>query len=443
MNLKEIKQLTDNLSNLDKWRGLLQNLSFNDLKSIKSSTISKLPKEFQYHLILEKFRKVHKNRYNYSQFTLDWFISNYKDKNTKVPIVCPTHGLFYQSVTNHQLYGCPKCGKNTLKMSYKEFIDRTNKIHNNKYIYPFDENWWQENYKTLQSTYIPIVCSIHGEFKQKIAKHLQGRGCPKCGRKKSEDFKRLSYEEFINKATKIHNDFYIYPIDANWWQENYKNNSTQIPIICPIHGLFYQSVESHLQGRGCLKCGREKLENNHRLSYQDFIKSAIQTHGDRYTYPSLDWWQSNYQNNKQKIPIVCPQHELFYQRIDNHLNNHGCPKCNTSKGELFIQSILDELGVNYIHQYRVKINDSNYYFDFYLPDYNTFIEYDGKQHFEPVDNWGGKIGFEKIKQRDKIKDTFAKDNKIKLIRIPYYKTDEEIKKTIIDLVKSEIGANNG
>ena len=58
-------------------------------------------------------------------------------------------------------------------------------------------------------------------------------------------------------------------------------------------------------------------------------------------------------------------------------------------------------------------------FDFYLPDYNCCIEYDGKQHFEPIDYFGGKNGFIKTQERDDIKNQYCKNNDIKLIRIPY------------------------
>ena len=362
MNLKEIKQLTDNFKSLYKWKGFIKNSSLEELKLIKPTTISKLPKEFQYYLVKEKFRKIHGNRYDYSKFTLNWFIDNYQNNKQKVPIICPQHGLFYQRIDRHlRGQNCSKCIGNK-KLSYQDFIRKAIQIHNGRYQYPFNENWWNKNYKN-RHTKAPIICPIHSLFYQRVGDHLNNHGCPKCGKKSSTDNQKLSYKGFIDKATKIHNSYYQYPFDNNWWRENYKGkDNTKVPIICPIHGLFYQSV-------------------------------------------------------------------------NNHLNNHGCPVCKSSKGELKIKSILDDLDVNYIYQYRVKINDSNYYFDFYLPDYNIFIEYDGEQHFKPIKGWGGRVGFEKVKQRDKIKNDFAKNNQIKLVRIPYYKTDEEVEHTIKNLIK--------
>ena len=117
--------------------------------------------------------------------------------------------------------------------------------------------------------------------------------------------------------------------------------------------------------------------------------------------------------------------------------NSLCSSCenNSSTGELRIRDILRNLSIKHIHE--KKFNDCENIlklrFDFYLPEYNTWIEYDGKHHYEPV-NFGGisdKRAIEehdKTKLRDKIKNKYCKDNNINLIRIPYwdYENIEEI-----------------
>jgi len=368
MRLSDIRQLTDNLTNLNKWKQFLNNSSLEELKSINSAVISRLPKEFQYYLILEKLIKIYNNRYDYSQFTLDWFIDNFGGSATKIPIICPIHGLFYQRINDHlNNHGCPKCAKNR-KLSYQDFIRKATKVHNNLYNYSFDNDWWCNNYRGMKSE-VPIICPQHGLFYQKAENHLKGLGCPECANNK-----KLSYQDFISKATKIHKNRYQYPFNEEWWQENYKNKDTKVPIICPQHGEFMQGVGSHLSGKGCLKCGYETMGDKNRLSYQEFIEKATQIHGNKYIYPSLDWWKQHYRNSKEKVSIICPQHGLFHQQVNSHLQGEGCPKCgNTfSNGEEEIRRYIESFGFN-----TTKYKDSKYEIDIFIPELNIGFEFNG------------------------------------------------------------------
>ena len=114
-----------------------------------------------------------------------------------------------------------------------------------------------------------------------------------------------------------------------------------------------------------------------------------------------------------------PEHGEFLQNIYNHKNGTGCPVCKESKGEKIITNFLKENKIHYIPQKKFDscINKRKLPFDFYLPDYNICIEYDGKQHFEINDFFGGLESFEMVKINDKIKTDYCFDNNITLIRI--------------------------
>lgn len=97
--------------------------------------------------------------------------------------------------------------------------------------------------------------------------------------------------------------------------------------------------------------------------------------------------------------------------------------CETSKGEQKIHSLLQKMNILFITQktFPKCVNDKTnrkLKFDFYLPDYNICIEYDGKQHFEETSMCEDTL--EERKNRDKIKNKFCKENNIGLIRIPYW-----------------------
>lgn len=156
-----------------------------------------------------------------------------------------------------------------------------------------------------------------------------------------------------------------------------------------------------------------------KLTTEEFVKNAQEIHGDKYDYSKV-----NYIRNYQKVCIICPEHGEFNQEANSHLHGIGCPKCRQSHGEAIIRNIMEEYYVKYQNQYRINIsktiNSSGYsYIDFYLPDFNIFIEYNGIQHYVPVEHFGGELRFKKQTQRDQYIKDYCKINNIKLLEIPY------------------------
>lgn len=121
-----------------------------------------------------------------------------------------------------------------------------------------------------------------------------------------------------------------------------------------------------------------------------------------------------------------------------------CPKCNIkSKGQIKIRNILDNLLIDYIEEWTDNgkcINpETNGFlrFDFYLPDYNCCIEYDGEQHYKSNGGFFTKDFVDKVKERDKIKNNYCLINKIKLIRIPYTKYEKINNEFILEELNNE------
>jgi len=191
--------------------------------------------------VIIEANKVHNNTYDYS------LIKDYKSDRVKYPIICPEHGVFYQTMNNHikGKQGCPICGRNKSDVARRKgflyFKEKADKIHNSYYTY-HEEDFLGLAIKTR------ITCPIHGDFWQTPSNHLFGQGCKLCGYKKNSDQSRLTKEEFINKARKIHGDKYDYS------KVDYVNYQTKVCIICSKHGEFWQQPSNHLQGNGCPKC---------------------------------------------------------------------------------------------------------------------------------------------------------------------------------------------
>ena len=150
----------------------------------------------------------------------------------------------------------------------------------------------------------------------------------------------------------------------------------KVIIICPIHGKFSQTPEHHLHGEGCPKCVKIKYVNKLRSCKEKIIEKCKEIHHNKYTYEFVE-----YVDDKSKIIITCPLHGNFTQKVNNHLNGQGCPICRLSKGETKIKKFLEDNKINFTPQ--KQFSDCRYKrklpFDFYLPDYNCCIEYQGEQ----------------------------------------------------------------
>jgi very-short-patch-repair endonuclease len=152
-----------------------------------------------------------------------------------------------------------------------------------------------------------------------------------------------------------------------------------------------------------------------------FKEKATLKYSDIYNYSLV-----NYIDSKTKVDIICPKHGKFYQTPHNHLNGRGCPKCSESRGEKEVRLFLEKNNIKYQREKKFK-NCKNKYllpFDFYLPDKNILIEYDGMQHFRVNEYFGGEIGFKATQKNDKIKNTYANEKNIKLLRISYWENVE-------------------
>src|SRR3972149_546294 len=362
---------------------------------------------------IEKFifnaKQIHGERYDYSKF-------EYVNSSVKSTIICEKHGEFLQSPRNHMKgYNCKKCmyeGERTLpsKHTLESFIIKSNEVHDNKYDYS------KVVYKNNKQPII-IICPEHGEFNQRPDSHLSGRGCIYCS-----GTYQYAKEDFIKKSNEKHNNKYDYS------EVLYTKNDNKVTIICNKHGKFSQLAKDHLRGRGCDICSGGYVGTK-----EIFLAKSFEVHGNTYNYDNV-----KYVNNQTKVDIICNKHGIFKQRPAMHLFGNGCPKCsNFSKGEIKITKILEEK--NIIFTYQKTFDDcKNVFklpFDFYLPDYNTCVEFDGAQHFKAFKYFGGEKTFKARQLNDQIKNKYCKNNNIPLLRIPYWDF-KNIETILTDYLKS-------
>lgn len=300
------------------------------------------------------------------------------------------------------------------RLTLDEFIGKAEEAHDNKYIYS-KAQYINMHEKTC------IICPIHGEFWQSPNRHLQGQGCPKCANEKRRKSQALSNKEFVEEASRLHNNKYDYK------KTEYVNNKTKICVICPIHGEFWQRPNDHLSGKGCPKCANERIKRQKLSSTDDFIKKAEEKHNGKYNYS-----KTNYKGNRTPVLIICPSHGEFWQKPFNHLLGSGCPKCKASHLENDTAKMLSKYHISFERQKKFKwlisLKKWEMPLDFYLIDYNIAIECQGIQHYHPKGIYTQEI-VKDIQQRDILKKQLCEKHGIQIIYINYNDNiEEKIKK---------------
>lgn len=133
------------------------------------------------------------------------------------------------------------------KSTKEQFIFKSLDVHDNKFDYSKVEYFGNK-------TKVIIICPKHGEFLQRPNDHLTGYGCKKCQYEKTSFENKLTKEEFINNAIKIHGNRFDYSL------VEYKGYENKVNIICNKHGVFIQSPHGHLGGNGCAFCRESRGE---------------------------------------------------------------------------------------------------------------------------------------------------------------------------------------
>lgn len=177
-------------------------------------------------IFISKARATHGELYDYSE-------SVYVNSTTKIAINCPHHGMFYQLPTPHiRGRGCRQCGIDSKRSTKDSFVEKASRVHSEKYSY--------ENVNYINNTTkVLITCPEHGSFEQTPGSHLLGNGCPKCKGQKNTQRNTLTTQDFITRAREVHGTKYGYDDVV------YTRHDNPITIICPAHGKFEQTPNTH------------------------------------------------------------------------------------------------------------------------------------------------------------------------------------------------------
>lgn len=247
-------------------------------------------------------------------------------------------------------------------------------------------------------------CKIDGhEWYVKPNDILNGHGCPVCfGNAKK------THEQYVKDVAKANPNIEVVG--------TYINNSTNILHRCKIDGFeWYAKPNNILSGYGCPQCKIGMITGRKRKEHEVYIEEVSCVNSDIEVV-------EQYITSQTPILHRCKMcGNEWYVRPSDILCGYGCPQCSCSRGERDVKQWLDKHNIIYVHQKR--FNDCRDIitlpFDFYLPEFNIIIEYNGIQHYKPIDYFGGNDTFEYTKKHDKIKRDYCASNGINLIDISY------------------------
>jgi very-short-patch-repair endonuclease len=299
------------------------------------------------------------------------------------------------------------------KLTQEDVIKEIKKVHGDKYDL-------SKVHYVNRRTKICVICSTHGEWFTLTEQLFRGQGCFTCGKNLAGLKKRISKDEFLERAAKVHNQKYLYDLTE------FKGIRSKINIYCKIHDCWFsQFAYAHIeQSQDCPKCGFENQKSKRRMQLEEFVNRANITHDYKYDYSKA----VQFDNQNSLITIICPKHGAKEVLVGNHLAGAGCNDCNVSRGEEAIKAYLKYLGLEFSSQHIFKgLKDvRNLRCDFYIESLNLVIEFNGRQHYEPVNAFGGEESLKEVQRRDKMKEDYFLKNKINF-EVISFKDDIKVK----------------
>ena len=361
----------------------------------------------------------------------DTHLVDYKDKDNRITLICHTHGEFRINArqlfgdSKHKAHGCWRCAglippdERTPTMTADEFFQRMHQLYDATEL-----DFMTSEFHGIKKN-VTAYCRKHGAITHPVSYWLEGKGCEYCNGK-------FYPPDFLQRARKAQGQEYAYR-----GVNKIVSTASRVMVHCgnPNHKWHRMIVWLVLQGSKCRECAGRHQPLEQRC--QEWIAKCIEKYGEgRYDYSRA---HEDYVNNDSLVWIRCCIHNHWFKTTpDNNLRtvNGSCPKCSIefreSEGEATIRRWLLKHDITNFKQDEVTMPNENprckrQYLrpDFWLPDYNLFIEYNGEQHYEDVDYFfDDDFTFEDQQIRDQTLRDYCRKNNIQLLEIPYTEFDK-------------------
>lgn len=213
-------------------------------------------------------------------------------------------------------------------------------------------------------------------------------------------------EDFKRKAIAVHGDNFDY--------SKATLIGKKVRLFCEKCQAYFEcSAEYHIQPHrpnrpnngGCKPCGYALAGKKHHKPYDKVLLRWEKAHGKAYDYSKA---KKQYRSLREKVDIRCKSCDIWFtQRAESHCEGAGCPQCHWMKSERVFAELISQKGLKPLRQ-RPKwlVNPDTGHaleLDFYFPELGVAIEVQGRQHYEPIDIFGGLEKFKKQQKHDQMK----------------------------------------
>lgn len=348
-------------------------------------------------------------------------ISSYVDWNTKVMCRCKTCGHIWEPLPSSLLsgHGCKVCGIEKTASIHRGSLSKVQELLDSVGLKIVVSGEYKCQYSSL--TCLCTECSSQWEIQAKILMAKIRKGINPCTACNKISTQRKNAADFLEKVKQINPDVKVLT--------PYIRTDEHVQCECLICGHVYPVLPLNLlKGRRCPQCALHKASERLKDSHSTFLEKLSKVNTDVRVI-------GKYVNQDTRIECECLKCGNVWNPVPYHLLNRvGCPNCQKSHGEKIIQEYLERRYIQFESQKR--FNDCRYKntlpFDFYLPKLNMCIEYDGIQHYEALELFGGEKGFAETQKRDQIKTNYCMQKGITLLRIPYYSDVEKVLNSVFE-----------
>ena len=308
----------------------------------------------------------------------------------------------------------------------EEVVERLREVYGDDYDYT------RVDYKT-KKTLITLRCKKHDiVFSRTFPNLIKGWGCPACNKEQGKTWanvvtknyaqsrrsERWTTERFIAESKAYHGEGVF-----DYSQCHYVNNDTPVTLIriadgAVVNVLPYEHLRNDADyGVQRYYQGTTDKEKIHLLvrHLEENIETPIYVPMQR-----ID-------DTSKRFKCVCPMHGEFVTSLAKIRNGNCCPECDgsgESVGERNVRLYLQRKNINFKQEFRIE--DKKYFdtyarVDFYLPDLNTMIEFQGEQHYGIANKaiTHGSRKWQSQKKRDNHLRRYAADHNVRLIEVPY------------------------
>lgn len=328
-------------------------------------------------------------------------VDKYITMDTKITHHCLIHDVYWETTPVRAIrgVGCSVCKKERFRKSkcktHERYLEQVAHINPDIEVIGMYVD---------SKTKIEHYCKRHNILWMASPDNIiHSHGCCECAKEKIGNKNRRLHEQYVKMAEKVNSNIIV--------TGEYIDALTPISHRCKIDGHKWKTTPANiLYGTGCPKCA-----GTMKKTHEDYIKEVFSIN------PNIEVIEE-YVNARTPIKHRCKIDGFEWSTVPYViLTGCGCPQCNESHGEKAIRLWLENNNIKYVREQEFDdcVDKMPLPFDFYLPDNNVAIEYQGKQHYAPIDYFGGQKQFEIQQKHDNMKREYCKNNGIKLLEIPY------------------------